>query len=162
MKTVTVLLALGCLLLAGCASTLIYRPAPTPNDYGYRQQALTDTRFRVSFAGGYGVASETVHNLALFRAAQVALSHGARHFRIISSHTETLVSHSGPVTTVGYGFGDLFWNSGIFISRGYTEHRYQTVLEIKIGPGLPSAGPNIYNAVEVKRHLAALANSARN
>lgn len=162
MKWASVPVVLGCLLLAGCASTLIYRAAPTPNDYGYRNLALTDTRFRVSFSGGYGVARETVQNLALFRAAQVALSHNARRFRVISGKTQSIRGHDAPVTTLSYGFGDIFWRSGVAVSRASTQVRYQSVLEIRIGSGIPSQGPDIYNAMALKRHLAALANSARN
>lgn len=161
MRAVTAILVSGCLLLAGCAATPVYRPAPTPNDYGYRTQALTDTRFRVSFAAGYRVARETVANLALFRAAQVALSHGARRLRIISSDTQVLTRRHGPVARIGIGADNVFISTGVLLAGGYAERRYQTVLVIQIGPAVPLDGPHVYNAREVKRHLAALANTAR-
>lgn len=162
MRLPLLLLLAGCLGLAGCASIPVYRPAQTANDYGYRTQALTDTRFRVSFAGGYRVARETVENLALFRAAQVALAHGAQRLRVISSDTQSVTERSGPVATVGYGSGGLFLGTGIVIARSYSDTRYQTVLVIEIGPGVPPRGPHVYDALQIKKHLAALANTAQN
>lgn len=160
MKTLLARVVLGCLLLAGCTSLPVYRPASTANDYGYRATALTDTRYRVSFAGGYGVARGTVQNLALYRAAQVALSHGAVRFRVVSRETGAVTDHAAPVATIGYGYP--FWGASIGIAHTFGRKRYETLLEIQIGPNVPESGPNIYNAVEIKQHLAALANTARN
>lgn len=160
-RLLMVLLAAG-LVLAGCASVPVYRPAPTANDYGYRNTALTASRFRVSFAGGYGVARETVENLALFRAAQVTLSHGATRFRVVSSDTTRVTGHTGPSAAVGYGYGMPFWGTGIMLSHRHARARYETLLEIVVQPDLPVAGAHVYDARQVKRHLAALANTARN
>lgn len=157
MNAVSVSLLLGCLVLAGCASVPIYRPASTPSEYGYRDKALTDSRFLVSFAGGYGVARETVEKLALLRAAQVALAHGSRRLRVVSSETESVTGYSVPATSITFGFGYPFWFSGVTYSRRFPHTRYETVLKIEIGPGLPAGGPHIYDALELKRHLAAAA-----
>lgn len=149
---------LGCLLLAGCASGPIYRPASTPNDYGYRDTALTDTRYQVTFAGGYGVALETVRQLALFRAAQVALSHGADRFRVVSRETDSVVSRTSPVTSFGYGYP--FWGMSVGVTRTSDRTRYETVMEIQVGPQVPETGADIYNAMKVIQHLSALAQAA--
>lgn len=159
MKSMLMGAMLGCMLLAGCASGPVYRPASTPNDYGYRETALADTRYQVSFAGGYGVAREIVQQLALFRAAQVALSQGAESFRVVSRTSDAVTDYSTPVTTIGYGYP--FWGTSFGFASSYERTRYETVLEIQIGPDIPESGPDVYDAGEIKRHLAALANTAR-
>jgi len=151
---------LGCLLLAGCTSMPIYRPAATANDYGYRVKALTDRQYRVSFAAGYGVARETVENLALFRAAQLALSHGVQHFEVVSNNTGAVNSYSAPTATIGYGYGYPFWGPGIGYTQSVSRTRYETVLVIDISPDLPANSPHVYDARQIKHNLAALANGA--
>src|SRR5699024_8481713 len=145
MRYLLPLLLAGCLGLVACASGPLYRPAPEPGDYGYRDMALTEHRFRVSFAGGYGVAQEVVQNLALYRAAEVALIHGADTFQLVTRDTQAVTDYSGPTTRFGYGFGYPFWSLGIGMSHMRSEVRYETVLEIRIGPTVPKQGPDIYN-----------------
>lgn len=146
---------LGCLLLAGCASGPIYRPASTPSDYGYRATALTDTHYQVSFAGDYGVARETVRKLALLRAAQVARAHDATRFLIVSRKTNDVTSRVSPATRFGYGFP--FWAASVGVSHSYERVRYETIVEIRIGPDVPKAGADVYDTNQVIQHLQSLA-----
>ncbi|HLQ85619.1 MAG TPA: hypothetical protein VK110_05655 [Salinisphaeraceae bacterium] len=160
MRAVLIMIVLAS-LLAACSSLPVYRPAATANDYGYRDTELTATRFRVRFAGGYGVARETVENLALYRAAEVALLHGAQRFQVIGHDTDSLTSYSGPVTSIGYGYGyPYWWGTSIGISHTIPHTRYQTVLEIEIGAGVPATGDRVYDAREIKKHLAPIAESS--
>ncbi len=148
----------GCLLIAGCASGPAYRPAAQPDDYGYRDTVLTSDRYRVSFAGDSGTARESVENFALFRAADVAIAHGASRFRITSRETSpiTTTSGGGPSTSIGYGWGYPFFGTGIgYSSGGYSRTRYETVLEIQVGADVPAEGADVYNAIELKRNLSA-------
>jgi len=158
MRTIHALACLLLVLLAGCASGPLYRAAPTPNDYGYRDTALTDTQYRVRFAGGYGVAREIVDKLALFRAAELALEHGAPRFRLLSQDTAPVTSQTVPVTSIGYGYP--FWGLGVGISRPITRTRYETVLKIQLGTAVPRQGPDVYDAAAVRRNLAPLAAEA--
>lgn len=144
-------------LLVACASGPIYRPAPQAGDYGYRDTMLTSEQFRVSFSGDDGTARETVENFALFRAADVALSHGATYFRVISRDTSPITSQTnyGPSASVGYGFGFPYWGTGIgYNTGGYSQTRYETVLMIQIGADVPEDGPQVYNANQIKQNLA--------
>ncbi|GAB3671783.1 CC0125/CC1285 family lipoprotein [Salinisphaera aquimarina] len=156
MKTRLITLLLGCTLLAACASGPAYRPAVRADDFGYRDTMLTSDRFRVSFSGDYAMARESVETFALFRAADVALAHGATHFRINSRETSPVTSNGGgPSTSIGYGYGYPFFGTGIgYSSGGYSRTRYETVLEIQIGPDIPDSGPEIYDANELKRNLS--------
>ncbi|HET7315188.1 CC0125/CC1285 family lipoprotein [Salinisphaera sp.] len=142
-------------LLAGCASGPVYRPAAQPGDYGYRDTMLTHQHYRVSFSGGYGTARETVDNFALFRAAQVALSHGADHFRVVSWHTSPITESTafGPTASIGYGYP--LWSTGFGYSTGSVSRtRYESVLQIQIGADVPDQGPHIYNARQIKQNLS--------
>lgn len=144
-------------LLVACASGPIYRPAPQPGDYGYRDTMLTSQQFRVSFSGDDGTARETVENFALFRAADVALSHGANRFHIVSHETSPITSYNdyGPSANFGYGFGYPYWGTGFgYNTGGFSQTRYETVLMIRIGPDVPDQGPEIYDANQVKQNLA--------
>jgi len=160
MKTILVSTLLGCLLLAGCSSAPVYRAAASPSDYGYRDTALTSSRFQVRFSGGYGVARETVENLALLRAAQVSLAHGSPRFRVVSSNTDSITDYDRPRVSVGYGRGFGYWGTGIGVSHSYAYARYETILEIQLGADLPKQGEHIYNAREVEQHLSAIADGA--
>ena len=152
-----VLLSILALLLAGCATGPVYKAADQPGDYGYRSTMLTPDQFRVSFSGGYGTARETVENFALFRAAEVTLERGASRFQVVSRETSpiTETSGSGPTASVGYGWGFPYWGAGIGYGTSISSRtRYETVLQIRIGGDLPRQGPDIYDAREVKQHLA--------
>ncbi|MDA3920383.1 MAG: hypothetical protein PF501_06860 [Salinisphaera sp.] len=154
-----------CMGIAACASGPIYRPAQAPGGYGYRDTLLTSDQYRVSFSGDYGTARETVENFALFRAADLALSRGADYFRVASRETSPIVnqSHFGPTASVGYGFGFPYWGTDIGYGggRGYVETRYETVLQIQLGPDLPKDAPNVYNALQVKQNLAPMVAAAQ-
>jgi hypothetical protein len=158
MNTKLSLVVLSSLLLAACASGPAYRAAPEADDYGYRDTQLTADRYRVSFAGDYGTARETVENFALFRAADVAINHGAERFRINSRETSPVTSTygGGPSTSIGYGWGYPFWGTSIGYSTGGSSRtRYETVLEIQIGDEVPDQGAEVYDATELKRNLSA-------
>lgn len=147
-----------CALLAGCASGPVYRAAPAPGDYGYRDTRLTADHYRVSFSGDDGVARETVENFALFRAAQVALDHGSPRFRVVSRETSPITDYAdtGPTVGFGYGWGYPFWGTGIGYQTSIVSRtRYQTVLQIQIGSAVPKQGPDVYNAEQVKQNLSA-------
>ncbi len=156
MKMLCSALLASCLGLAACAGGPVYRPAPEADAYGYRDMAITADRYRVSFAGGYRTARETVENLALYRAAEVALAEGFETFRINARETESISSYSGPSSRVGYGFGYPFWGTSVGFSNARSDTRYETVLEIQVGPDLPDEGRDIYDAREIKRNLSAL------
>ena len=154
--------ALACLavvaVLTGCASGPVYRAAPAPGDYGYRDTQLTAEQFRVSFAGDTGVARETVENFALFRAAEVALAHGAPRFQVTSRETSPITGYTdyGPSASVGYGWGFPYWGTGVgYSTGGSTRTRYETSLLIRIGPNLPAEGDNVFDASQIKANLAA-------
>lgn len=164
MKMRIILAASLCLAISACASGPVYRAAQDPGSYGYRDTLLTSDQYRVSFSGDYNTARETVENLALFRAADLAISRGSDYFRVTSRETSPIANQGtyGPTASVGYGYGYPYWGTGIGYGggRGYTEVRYETVLQVQIAPDLPQDAPNVYNAQQVKKNLASLVAAA--
>lgn len=144
-------------LLAGCASGPVYRPAAEPGGYGYRDTQLTAQHYRVSFAGDDGTARETVENFAMFRAADLALSHGYDRFRVVSRQTSPITENTdyGPNASFGYGWGYPFWGTGVgYSTNSVSRTRYESVLQIQVGPDVPDQGPDIYDARQLKQNLS--------
>ena len=77
-----VALVLGALALGGCASATGYQSAGA--DGGYSELQLAHDMFRVAFQGNIYTSQERVADMALLRAADLALAHGARYFVVIN------------------------------------------------------------------------------
>lgn len=149
----SVLLAL---MLAGCVTSTAYQPAAEPDDFGYRQVKLTQSHYRISFAGNHYTARETVELFALYRAAEATLEAGRQYFRIISQQTSPITQTQGDQVSLGGGYGWGFhpWSAGASYGVGVRSYtRYESVLEIDIAEDLPHAGADIYNARQVQDNL---------
>lgn len=143
-------------LLAGCAGAPLYQPAAEPDEYGYRDIALSDDRYLVSFTGSYGTPRETVMTYLLYRAAEVTLDAGYDRFRVVSRDIEPTTEYRG----YGGGFGhfgrfhDPFFSTTIGVTDVRPVTRYRAVAEIMVGAGTEGADPAaIYNAGEIKSRL---------
>ena len=76
--------AFGCclaasLLLSSCATS--YRPLK--HQYGYSEQQVGKDEYEVSFLGNGSSSYDRVLDLALLRAAEIALEHHAEHFTVL-------------------------------------------------------------------------------
>ena|GEM_PF-1117163 len=145
-------------MLTGCASQQLgYHRAPGPGDFGYSDSAITNHHYRVSYTGNYSLARSTVEKFALFRAAELTLAHSRDRFRIVSRETSPVTTTEGTSSAnIGFGFGYPYFGTGFgFPVTVSSATRYESVLDIQIGPKVPKNGPDVYNAHQVKRHLAA-------
>ena len=89
---------LGCVLLAGCATP--YQPYSYIGGGGYKDVQLADNVFRVTVeANGY-TSSARASDLALLRSAELTLQHGFKYF-IIGEKTDYSysTSYTTPQTT---------------------------------------------------------------
>lgn len=148
--------ALLTLLLAGCVTSTAYQPAAEPDDFGYRQVKLTQSHYRISFAGNNQTARETVELFALYRAAEATLEAGRQYFRIISQQSSPITQTYGDRVSLGGGYGWGFhpWGVGAGYGTGVrSATRYESVLEIDMAADLPHAGADIYNARQVQDNL---------
>lgn len=98
-----VLSAIASVLLAACSTGMSYHAWDSTWQLGYTDTQLSDTQFRVSYAG-YNVPQTTCDDFALMRAAELANQKGFRYFRVLSEK-QSLQSQSfyipAPSNTTG-------------------------------------------------------------
>src|SRR6478752_9252141 len=100
-------LALSALLLAGCMGPSPYAPRLEGQQTGYTDLALTQNRYRVTFAGNSATPRETVESYLLLRAAEVTRAAGYASFMFDTRNTKANHSYQ----TVPYG-PDPYWGPG--------------------------------------------------
>ncbi|MEM9139457.1 MAG: hypothetical protein AAGB15_06465 [Pseudomonadota bacterium] len=97
--------------LAACVGPTPYGPAT--ERHGYKDQALEQNRYRVTFAGNTRTSRQTVENYLLYRAAELTVASGNDWFRVAEQDTEVKTRFRGFSTGFGRsGFGPFFYRSG--------------------------------------------------
>jgi opacity protein-like surface antigen len=160
--------ALAALALAGCATApTVYQPAPGPNAVGFSEYRIEPGRWRVSFLGGSGAPAGYVSDLALRRAADLAIQEGYDWFRVSDRFMEALPDR-GPRFSVGvgvgggsggYGYGRGYRRSGTSVGVGVGTTFpvggqggvVKATLEVMMGKGPKPPGADIYDAREIQR-----------
>lgn len=91
-------------VLAACASGHTpYMPAQNEDSFGYRESALGENRYRVTFAGNSFTSSDQVQDYTLLRAAELTIQKGYDWFSVANRDTATIEDSTGDVSTsVGY------------------------------------------------------------
>ncbi len=155
-------------LIAACATATPYAPVGTPGagQYGYSDQKLEDTRFRVTFSGNSLTKLRTVENYVLFRAAELTLEQGADWFRVVQRQQDADRRLRGTGSSFGYGYsafdyrffhpryGAFGYRDPFFTDINVDEvTRYEVSAEIVIGSGAKPADPQAYAAQEVVDNL---------
>lgn len=158
---ITLFIAL--VLLSSCATGPLYSPATGPDQAGYSETRLTDTRYRVTFVGRSSTSADQVSNFALLRAAELTLENGYDWFRVVSRDTEGQPRRNlEPRISIGVGhacypFGcsrlGSPWYTGVGVSSAAYRDRYRSSLEIIMGSGEPEDPSEVYNAGELYRYL---------
>jgi hypothetical protein len=157
----TVALAVAATLLGaigGCTtSPTPYGPAT--DGYGYSDQQIEQTRYRVSFAGNSATSRETVENYLLYRAAQLTVQNGYDYFTLVNQGMEGYGSgFGGPRVGVGVGGGgggDVGLGVGIStLLGGGSSPRYTGFADVVMYRGeKPSTDTSAYDAREILRRL---------
>ena len=83
------------LALGACqaARPTAYAPVTAESTYGYKDQKLDETTWRVTVAGNSRTERELVENQLLYRAAEIALANGADGFLVLERDTEREVRY---------------------------------------------------------------------
>ena len=150
---VSVLLALA---LAACSSgPTVYGPAATSSAVGYRQTKIEDDRYRVSFLANSDLKAPQVEDMALRRAAEIALENGREWFLVVNRFTDLAGGYSGGTgTSVGIGGSSGSYGSssgmGIGFSFSPDTRRYESTLEILLGSGAKPVSTDAYEARAVQ------------
>ena len=148
---------LGGLLLAlafgGCALTGgVTRYEPAGSDGGYSELQLGPDLFRVAFQGNPYTSQERVADLALLRAADLALAHGASYFVVLQQLRESRSFPTPPFVPfpyTSYGYG--YWgppNTGIVVR----DHRAE--LAIRLLREQPQSSVSAYSATLLREELS--------
>lgn len=158
--------AIAALALSACATTpTVYQPAAGPNGVGYSEYRIEPGRYRISFLGGSGAPAGYVNDLALRRAADLAIQEGYDWFRVSDRFMEALPDRS-PRFSVGVGVGGGSGYGGYGYRRSGTSVGVgmnttfpvgaqggvvKATLEVMMGKGPKPAGVDVYDARAIQQ-----------
>jgi hypothetical protein len=112
-----VLPLLATLLVAGCATK--YQPSAASG--GFTETRLSENTWRVSFRGNAATRSDRTDDLALLRAADLAVQNGYRFIRVQNARTNTsTVNWSMPAYTTVQGTAKTSGNRTSFQANALT------------------------------------------
>src|SRR5215216_4289660 len=95
--------ALVALSLSACATApTVYQPATGPNAVGFSEYRIEPGRYRITFQGGPGAPPQYVTDLALLRAADLAIADGYDWFRVSDRFLQGRPDN-GPHVSLGVG-----------------------------------------------------------
>jgi hypothetical protein len=150
--------ALAVLSLAACATPTVFQPATGPDAVGYSEFRIEPGRYRVMFRGGSGAPPEQVMDLALRRAADLALAQGYDWFRIADRYVRAVGGGYGP--DIGLGFGGMSFGRstavGGSVSTGFNlggGPALAATIEVTMGHGPMPPGLDVYDARAVSSSL---------
>lgn len=157
-------LAIGAVVaLAACATPTAYGPTDG-RGYGYREQRIETDRYVVTFAGNSATPANEVADLALRRAADLALSQGFDWFEVVSRTDDVSRGSRGSGLSVGVGGASGGGNTSVGTSVGMSfplgggsGGAATTSLEVRMGRGDRPDRPTVYDARDVSQNLASAA-----
>jgi len=142
-------LVLLALAIAGCASATAYRPVGT--DGGYSELQLAPDMFRVAFQGNVYTSQEQVADLALLRAAELSLAHGAPYFVVINQLRESRSFPSVPQVPIPYAtYGYTYWGP---TGPTPTVRDHRAELAIRLLREEPPSNVSAYSALLLRAEL---------
>lgn len=115
-RKLLILLAASALTLSACATATPYAPAAQALGAGFSEQRIEANRYRVTFRGKG--APERISDLALRRAAELAVADGYDWFRVISRQGDLGGRGNGTSLQLGLGGGDYGYRSGVGVGVG--------------------------------------------
>lgn len=147
------------LALAACATApTLYQPAASPTGVGYREVRIEPGRYRITFQGGPGAPAQQVQDLALVRAADLAIADGYDWFRVADRFVEGRPDN-GPRVSLGVGSGSYGRHGGVGVGLGLGGYSLGggpsvvSVIEVVMGRGERPRGADVYDARALRRTL---------
>lgn len=146
------------LLLGACASApTLYQAAAGPGAVGYSESPIENDRWRVTFHGGPGARVPQVGELALQRAAELALQHGYDWFEVTEREVENDQAASHPSVSLGLGGGDFgggaAFGGGAGVGFDLSRPAPTVTIEVLMGRGAVPREPDAYDARQVRRAM---------
>ena len=146
------------LSLAACATPTVYGPAARPGASGFAETRIQSDRWRVTFRGGSDAGRDRVADLALLRAAQIALGEGYDWFRVVERYGEARPPR-GPTLSLGGGTGSYGRGGGFDVGGGIGGIPLgggpilSQTIEVILGKGAPPHEADVYDARDVERSI---------
>jgi len=160
MKHLVIALLAGLALNACATPQKLYQAAAGPRSVGYSEYPVEPGRYRITFRGGPGATPQRVADLALIRAADLALAEGYDWFRVADRVTEEQPDR-GPRIGLGVGSGSYGRRSGVSLGVGTSFDlgggpSVSTTIEVLMGRGERPRGQDAYDARALRETLRAL------
>lgn len=151
--------ALAALSLAACETPqpTVYQPAGGPRGVGFSEERIEPGRYRISFKAGNGAPPLQAQDLALRRAADLALADGYDWFRVYDRHMG-FVGGNGPRIGLGVGGASFGGHSAVGGSVGTGFNlgggpAPVATLDVVMGKGPRPDGADVYDARGVQRTM---------
>lgn len=156
-----ILSCLAALTLAACATApTVYQPAVGPGAVGYSEYRIEPGRYRITFQGGPGAPPQYVTDLALLRAADLAIAEGYDWFRVSDRFLQGQPDR-GPRVSLGVGGASFGRRSGVGLGVGTSGMSLgggpsvSSTLEVVMGRGERPRGADVYDARAIRQSLGA-------
>lgn len=154
-----IIASLAALTLAACAtSPTVYQPATGPQAVGYSEYRIEPGRYRITFQGGPGAPPQQVTDLALLRAADLAIAEGYDWFRVSDRFLQGQADR-GPRFSFGVGGGSFGRHSGVGVGVNTSGMSLgggpsvTSTIEVLMGRGERPRGADVYDARAIRQSL---------
>ncbi len=153
-------LVLSALLLglAACTTPTVYAPMAKPGTSGYSESRIQSDRWRITFRGGSDAGRNRVSDLALLRAAQIAVEQGYDWFKLTERYGEVSPPR-GPILSIGGGTASYGRGGGVDVGAGVGGiplgggPTISETIEVVLGKGELPHEPDVYDAHDVARSI---------
>jgi hypothetical protein len=149
------------LSLAACETTppQPYGQPAAPKVMGGSEIRLEQDRYRVTYRDSAKVDQARVEDMALLRAADLALANGYDWFRIVDRFAD-VTAPRGPTISLGTGGATFGRNSSVGLGVGTSfplggAGTRAVTLEVQFGRGARPNDRNAYGAADVSRSIRA-------
>lgn len=154
MKRLVAALVVGLAVTACTSGPTRYIPAMDGDDMGYREQRIEEQRYRISFRANPDLKAAEVEDMALRRAAELAVQNGYQWFQVVSRMTDVVGgSHTASGPTIGIGGSSGSYGSSVGLGLGFNlggdSRQYESTLEVLMGRGQKPSDPAAYDAYSV-------------
>ena len=147
------------LFLAACETvpSAPYAPATGPQAVGFSEIRLEQDRYRVSYRGSAKLDQARIEDLALLRAADLALANGYDWFRIVDRSSD-FAAPRGPTVSLGTGGTSFGGSSAVGLGLGTSfalggSGTRSVTLEVQFGRGARPNDRDAYDAADVSRSI---------
>jgi hypothetical protein len=139
------------LTFGGCALASATGYQPAGSDGGYSQLQLAPDMYRIAFQGNTYTSQDRVADMALLRAAELALAQGAPYFVVLNQLRESRSFPNAPYVPFPYASYGYAYSGPTTAPIIVRDHRAE--LAIKLLRGEPDPSTSAYSATLLRQEL---------